>query len=213
MVVIDSIHDLHRILRENPEWREEMRRIILTDELLELPQRFAEYAVMTDRRLDNVEHRLDRMQDDIGDLKGIGLESKLHRSGLARFVTMFGLRNTRRIRYAEYDNGSVEFEEAIYDAEINGIISDVEYARILHTDMIARGRIRGQTNTVYLAVEASYSVSRSDITKVCQSGEAIGKVFTSADVRPAIYCAAISDELFDVARDEGVSVVIETNIR
>ena len=52
MTTIDTIHDLSRILREHPEWREELRRTLLTEELLALPQRLAEYAEATARRLD-----------------------------------------------------------------------------------------------------------------------------------------------------------------
>ena len=52
MTTINTIHDLHRILVEHPEWRDELRRILLTEELLELPQRFAEYAKATDEKLD-----------------------------------------------------------------------------------------------------------------------------------------------------------------
>ena len=52
MTTINTIHDLHRILVEHPEWRDELRRILLTKELLELPQRFAEYAKSTDEKLD-----------------------------------------------------------------------------------------------------------------------------------------------------------------
>lgn len=51
---INTIEDLTRILRERPEWRDEMRKLVLTDELLTLPQRFSEYAASTDRRLDEL---------------------------------------------------------------------------------------------------------------------------------------------------------------
>jgi len=37
---VETFQDIVRILRERPEWLEEMRRLILTDELLALPKRF-----------------------------------------------------------------------------------------------------------------------------------------------------------------------------
>ena len=52
MTTINTMHDLHRILVEHPEWRSELRQVLLTDELLALPQRFAEYAENTDRKFD-----------------------------------------------------------------------------------------------------------------------------------------------------------------
>ena len=59
MTTINTMQDLTRLLREHPEWRDELRRELLTDELLELPQRFAEYTASTAQRLDSIERRLD----------------------------------------------------------------------------------------------------------------------------------------------------------
>ena len=53
---------LIRAVRENPEFRQTLRRELLTQELLELPERFAAYAAATDRRLESLER-------DVADLK------------------------------------------------------------------------------------------------------------------------------------------------
>ena len=55
MATINTIHDLIRLLRENEEWRNAVRRELLTEELLELPQRFAEYTAANDKRWDNLD--------------------------------------------------------------------------------------------------------------------------------------------------------------
>lgn len=34
---VDDLHELARLLRERPEWRAEIRRLVLADELLALP--------------------------------------------------------------------------------------------------------------------------------------------------------------------------------
>ena len=62
MTTINTIHDLGRILREHPEWREELRRMLLPEEVLALPQRLAEYAESTDRRFEIVERRLESVE-------------------------------------------------------------------------------------------------------------------------------------------------------
>ncbi|MEJ5300526.1 MAG: hypothetical protein WHS38_06005 [Thermodesulforhabdaceae bacterium] len=41
---ITTFNDIVRALRERPEWRDEMRRLILTDELLMLPQKFEHFV-------------------------------------------------------------------------------------------------------------------------------------------------------------------------
>ena len=70
MTTINTMQDLTRLLRENPEWRDEIRRELLTEELLELPQRFAEYAKVTDRRLDIIERKVDTLTDNLNTLTG-----------------------------------------------------------------------------------------------------------------------------------------------
>lgn len=70
MATINTMQDLTRLLRENPEWRDEIRRELLTEELLELPQRFAEYAKVTDRRLDGIGRKIDTLTDNLNTLTG-----------------------------------------------------------------------------------------------------------------------------------------------
>lgn len=52
---IDTMEDLLRVLDENPDWLEALRTRLLTRELLELPQRFAEFAAETRQQF--AEHR------------------------------------------------------------------------------------------------------------------------------------------------------------
>ena len=39
---VTSINDIIRAIRENPEARDELRRVLLTDELLAMPQRLSD---------------------------------------------------------------------------------------------------------------------------------------------------------------------------
>jgi hypothetical protein len=55
MTSVNDIADFARILREQPEWAETIRTVLLSRELLELPERFAQYAASTDRRLEALE--------------------------------------------------------------------------------------------------------------------------------------------------------------
>src|SRR5262245_58848987 len=47
---VSDFHDLVRILEERPEWRGELRRLVLTDELLALPEQVAGLRTTTDQR-------------------------------------------------------------------------------------------------------------------------------------------------------------------
>ncbi len=52
MVIIHTSDDILRVLRENPEWKEAVRREILTEELMNLPARFDQFAAKTEQFID-----------------------------------------------------------------------------------------------------------------------------------------------------------------
>lgn len=61
MATINTIHDISRALRENPEWREEIRRELLTAELLALPD---SHAALT-ARVDALTARVDALTIEV----------------------------------------------------------------------------------------------------------------------------------------------------
>ena len=82
---INTTDDLIRLLTENAEFYQAVRRLILTDELIELPERFAAFASRVDdfiaeQQAFNAEQRAfnRRLQDDIGELKGNAARSVIN---------------------------------------------------------------------------------------------------------------------------------------
>ena len=69
-MIIETTDDLLRLLRENEEFLAAARREILTQELLALPQRFAEYSKSTDEKIDNLTGRVDDLSGRVDDLSG-----------------------------------------------------------------------------------------------------------------------------------------------
>ena len=61
VTTINDISDLVRILREQPDWAEAVRGVLLSQELLKLPETFAEFAKATQARFDAVDQRFDAM--------------------------------------------------------------------------------------------------------------------------------------------------------
>jgi phage shock protein A len=62
---VEDFHDLIELLAQHPEWRAELRRHVLSDELLELPslvRQLVEAQTRTEARLERVEARLDRLE-------------------------------------------------------------------------------------------------------------------------------------------------------
>ena len=97
MTMINTTDDFIRLLRANPEFLAAARRELLTEELLELPQRFSQYAQTTEKRLDSVDRRLSsleqgqqrleqkvnglergqrRLENNVNTLRGDALETK-----------------------------------------------------------------------------------------------------------------------------------------
>ncbi|MDW8351112.1 MAG: hypothetical protein RML99_04295, partial [Anaerolineae bacterium] len=75
---VSDFRDLIELLEQYPQWRQELRRLVLTDELLDLPrvvkelgERIAELVEAQKRaeaRLDRVEDRLDRLDRALAEL-------------------------------------------------------------------------------------------------------------------------------------------------
>ena len=69
MTTIRDIADFVRIINEQPEWNDTIRGIMLGRELLELPQRFAEFVRVTEENNRLVAERLGRLETDVAELK------------------------------------------------------------------------------------------------------------------------------------------------
>lgn len=69
MTTIRDIADFVRIINEQPEWNDTIRGILLGRELLELPQRFAEFVRVTEENNRLVAERLGRLESDVAELK------------------------------------------------------------------------------------------------------------------------------------------------
>ena len=77
MTTINTMQDLIQLLRDQPEWAEELRGILLSPELRDLPAAVRELAhalaastAQTNERLTNIEADIGVLKEDVGTLKG-----------------------------------------------------------------------------------------------------------------------------------------------
>ena len=201
-LVINTTDDFIEAMRRNPEFLAAARRELLTQELIELPEKFAKFR-------EEVLGRVDKMDTDIGVIKGIALALNLEKIGLSRMVSDFGLRRTRIVRLAEHNRASEDFNEAVWDAVDDGIVSEAERKRLTVTDMIVRASMGQTDNIAYVAAEASYTIDEDDIAKVSASVDALQKIFPDATVFACLYGANITDSLHSEAANKGIAVYIE----
>jgi hypothetical protein len=81
---VEDFHDLIELLAQHPEWRAELRRHVLSDELLELPslvRQLVEAQARAEARLEGVEQRLDRTETRLEGVEARleGVEARLDR--------------------------------------------------------------------------------------------------------------------------------------
>ena len=181
MTSIPTTADLLRLLREDPDFRDEVRRLVLSQELLELPDRFARFEA-------NVERRLTTIDSDLGGLKGAEYERCVGKS-FASYASMAfrqrhgrGLRRNRLI-YSNILGKDAGFDELISDAVDDGLISDDEKADLEQADAVMSGQDGGAT--VYYVGEISLTVSNRDIDRAIARATTLSKV-TGQETRPMV---------------------------
>ena len=184
---LDAESLVARIIAElegNPEARRLLLRTLLTDEFLRIPA------------------RLDRIENDIGHLKGSALESRLHKI-LGGIVSQPLLLRRPRIMKSPLLEWLPELSEEIENALDENRITYDQYIRILCTDCIIRAQRRGDQGIVWVAGEASNKVGESDIQRARFSADILSTVFQT-DTIPVVVGYSIDPR--DLARAEAESV-------
>ena len=211
MTTINTLQDLTRLLRENPDWRDEIRRELLTEELLELPQRFAEYTKVTDKRLDRIEKKLDSLTGRVDSLRGQTLEQRLP----TQIPPLVAMQLDVRPVYPIWAPGILAtnprtqaFENMLEQAAEDGVISDDDETRLRVTDLVLRSQRKADRSTLWFAVESSGIINYEDITRANRSANAIAKIYEQ-DAVPIVYGYQIQDEQKELANQLEVTVFLD----
>ena len=187
---IEDFRDLIGLLGQHPEWRTELRRWVLSDDLLALPQTMHELAEAQRRtedqvgqlaaRMDELAQRMDQLAQRMDQLTvrmeqlvevqtrmGSDLErlkgSDLERRYRERAHAYFS-RLLRRIHVLSGDELMALLETAITHQQI----SEEEADDILQADVVLRGRRRQDGTEVYAVVEVSWGIGLSDVQRASQ---------------------------------------------
>jgi hypothetical protein len=57
----DDFHTLVRIIEDHPEWRADLRRLLLSEELLLLPEQFAQFRAQTELQFQELRGAITRL--------------------------------------------------------------------------------------------------------------------------------------------------------
>jgi hypothetical protein len=160
---VQEFHDLITLLEQQPAWREELRRLLLTDELLELPQ-IVRQLVEAQR---HTETTVQRLVVQVGGLRGAEIERRYRERAPAYFAPF-----VRRIHAL-----SVEEVAALLDElEARTPLDARDRAEILDTDLVVRGRRPADGAEMYLAVEVSAGIGRYHVERACERAQVLQRV-------------------------------------
>ena len=186
MTIINSLDDFLQALDDNPVWREAVRARILGEELLQLPARFNDFAQRqqeTNERIEgtleelrrmnaNAEARMNRMESDIGAVKGGHVRARLD-----------------DLSYDLIEGMNCELAHLLTRSELNLMSKRVpdatpaELHSFRRADMVVlAGDRRANGLPVYFAVEAFWTGSIRDTDRVQRNA----RFLTEATGNPAI---------------------------
>ena len=184
---ISNFADLMQALKENPEWLEELRRMILTQELLELPKKFENFRHRVEERFDAIEKQVQeakkkadaiekKLDKDVWSLKGMWMEMKV-RGNIHSFLSEH-LLNVKLV-------GQKRVKKFLSLAIEKGIISKEERADVLRLDLIVEGTLLGTGEPVFVAVEISYTICEHDVQRAVKRAEILKRAM-DRKVLPAV---------------------------
>ena len=183
---VQEFRDLVQILEQHPEWRAELRRLVLTEDLLTLPQivrelveaqrRTEERVNQLTQQVEQLTHQVERLVEvqlrmgtDVERLKGSDLERRYRERGHAYF--------SRLVRRAHVLSGD-ELISLLDEAVAGDQLSEEESDEILQADVVVRGRRREDGAEVYLVVEVSWGVGISDVQRASQRAALLSRTGT-----------------------------------
>ena len=169
---VEDFQDLIRLLDAHPDWRRDLRRIVLTDDILALPEAVrglvaaqerteARLAALGERvtalavAQERTEARLDRVEVRLGRLEG----SDLARRFADRAPAYLGSQGYKRVRVVP----TADWADLIDDAVDQGQVTAAERNDLLRADSIIRAR--DHEDEVWLVAEVSVTVDAHDVTR------------------------------------------------
>lgn len=201
---ITDFHDVIRLLEDHPEWRSELRRVLLTDALLALPDQLARLTeqvaalangqAQTEKRLAALEEgmvALVEAQRHTNERLAALTEAQRHLDmSVQRLIDDVGTIKGKslEIHYRIYGSpffGIVlrrpeplsmgELSDLLDTALDQGAISAAEAMEIRRADAVVRGTRREDGAVVYLVVEVSWSIDLEDVERAARRATFLAK--------------------------------------
>jgi len=215
--------DLLRVLEERPEWLERVRQVVLTRELLALPETVQELVelqrqtalqvqelVEVQRRISDHLLRLElTVENLVGSVNALADSLRTLSSDVAR-LKGFYLEMNYREKASAYFGSRLRSIRVMVPTDIEDLLEQYltpkEIEDLVQLDLIVSGRLRyhPQRPEVMLALEISATVDRDDIRRARERALLLRKAGLPAV--PAVAGAYVPPEAREIARAERVVV-------
>jgi hypothetical protein len=147
------------------------------------------------------EQRIGRLQDDVGDLKGIVLEERYYRRASSYF--------SRLVRRSQAISGN-ELTALLAEAVARGALSEEGADEIGWADVVVRGQRREDSTEVYLVIEVSWGVGTSDVERAVRRAALLAQ--TGVQTLPVVAGDHIIDEAAELCRAMRVWQVLDGRV-
>ena len=183
MTTINDIGDLVRVLREQPEWAEALRGVLLSRELLELPEEFAQFVKLTNANFQTVNARLERLETDVAEIRRDVVDIRRDVVDIRRDLAPIkgaharngALRATRRmartIGCRQVDVVDQDDLSDMADAGDTSGLEPTELRSFENADIVTRAADRETGQIRYLAIEASFTANPDDARRAVRNAE------------------------------------------
>ena len=222
---IETFQDLLDILDAKPDWVQALRQRLLTPELLALPEKFAAFADMVEKRFqaletDVAELKSDMVQvkADVGELKSDMIQVKADVAELKGHAVpvaaqrMTGViaqaANVRRSRWLD----STQIVDIADDAEDEGRAdipaNEMQSFKAIDLAMTAIDKTSGEP--CYVVIECSYTLTQDDVARVKRNAAHMAR-FTGTPVKAVAAGNSIPEAVSIFAEDQDVACVTITS--
>jgi hypothetical protein len=193
-MTVQDFHDLVRLLEAHPQWRTELRQLLLTDELLALPDLVRELAAAQRRTEQRVEELVvaqrrteERVEELVAAQRRTEERFEQHATATRELVARAGkltddvgmlkgyvLERKYRERAPSYFApllggihalSAEEVARLVDESLSRGAVSNEDRDEIMGTDLVIRGVRPADSGETYLAVEISAGIGRHDVSR------------------------------------------------
>ena len=233
MTTVNDFTDILRIIREQPEWGDALRSALLSQKLLELPERFAEFAETANKRFaalesdvtdlkagqarlegdvaelkagqSRLESAVSHLQGQVGNLRGSSYQLNVKTKIASIMTQRWGVEEIRVLKGSLAADDNVFFRRLL-NAVAQGVISEQERREVLNADIILQGERQSDQGPLYIVLEVSITVAGDDITRAHERADILARV-TGEETIPAVVSAHADNARQQLASDRDVTLI------